>query len=278
MLKNVLAAVDGSPDSLVALRYAAEIAQACGAAVRALFVKDAKILESGALALVKDEPAVAGAIEAAIQEEAQQALGRARDLCGRLGVPLETEVKKGVVPLVLLDEARDQDLLAMGRWGEHALWNTGLLGSAVECVVRKVQKPVLVCSGAYRAPRRLVAAYDGSLHARTAHRLAGEVAAKQKLPLAVLHVSRDRGRQGDEVLAQAAQEIETLAARGLAPAAPPERLHHRGEPAAEIAAEADAGTLTFMGAFGHSPMRELILGSVTEQVMRAARGPVILCR
>ncbi len=236
-MKTILAAVDGSPMSLVALRHGAEIALRAGAAVRAVFVKDVKILESSALASTP----IAATLEAAIAREAEDALGRARDQCGRLGLKVATDVRRGVVPLVLLEESRGADLLTMGRWGEHALWATGLLGSAVEAVVRKVGKPVLVASGPYLEPRRVVAAYDGSPFATKALALAEEVA-------------KALGRK-----------LETLRVE-------------RGDPAIEIAGEATADTITFMGAYGHSPLRELVLGSVTEQVMRMARGPVVLCR
>ena len=37
----------------------------------------------------------------------------------------------------------------MGRWGENAIWASGLLGSAVESVVRKVKRPVLLAAGPF---------------------------------------------------------------------------------------------------------------------------------
>lgn len=266
-MKRVLAAVDGSAMSLVALHHGAELAGRTGASVRAVFVKDVKVLESGALAA---RP-VHDTVEAAVAAEAASALGRARDLCGRLGVPIETEVRRGVVPLVLVEEAREADLLTMGRWGEHALWSTGLLGSAVECVVRKVQKPVLVASGPYAPARRALVAFDGSPHARKALALAAEIAGRlDDRTLTLLAVGDDAARR--ETLLDEADEIARAAGLGA------RRLSNAGDPAAEIASEADPETIVFMGAYGHSPMRELVLGSVTEHVMRKARGPVVLCR
>ncbi|GIW73365.1 MAG: universal stress protein UspA [Planctomycetota bacterium] len=273
MINTVVAAVDGSSMSLVALQYGAEIARRSGAWLRAVFVKDVKLLESGALA----EPPARETIEAAVAAEAQEALGRARDLVGRLGMALESDIRRGVVPLVLCEEAAEADLLTMGRWGEHALWSTGLLGSAVECVVRKVGKPVLVASGPYRAPRRVLVAYDGSEHAQHALRLGAHVAGLFRVPLALLHVNPDQ-EEGMALLAKAERLAHANPPAGGGAPLEVRRLVHEGERAAEIAAEADEHTLTFMGAYGKSPMRELILGSVTAQVMRKARGPVVLCR
>jgi nucleotide-binding universal stress UspA family protein len=236
-LKTIVSAVDGSTMSLVALRYGAEIASRAKAAVRAVFVKDVKLLESGALASMP----VADEIEEALDREAEEALSRARDRVGRLGIKLATKTRRGVVPLVLLEEMTGADLLTMGRWGENALWATGLLGSAVEAVVRKVNKPVLIASGAYKTPKRVVAAFDGSPLAKKALSLAEEVAKILDLSVETLTVSK-------------------------------------GDPVAEISGEATAETMTFMGAYGHTPLRELVIGSVTEMVMRKAKGPVVLCR
>ncbi len=277
MIDRVLCAVDGSPTSLVALRHGAEIARLSGARLRALFVKDRKILESGALA----DPTIHDKIETAIETEARHALGRARDLVGRLGMTLETDVRVGVVPQVLCEAARDADLVTMGRWGENEMWATGLLGGAVECVVRKVDKPVLVASGAYRPPRRVLVAYDASDFARRALELGAYVAALHRIPLALLTICW-HAEEGAALLA-AAEPIAREAAAGADPNADGDALEliklvHDGERATEIAAEADPHTLTFMGAYGKSPMRHLILGSVTAQVMRAAEGAVVLCR
>ena len=145
-MKRIVAAVDGSTMSLVALRYGAEIAAKAGATVRAVFVEDVKLLESGALMAAQPK----GRLEEAIEREAEEALVRARDRGAQAGIKIETAIERGVVPLVLVEEAKGADLLTMGRWGENALWATGLLGSSVETVVRKVGKPVLVASGAYR--------------------------------------------------------------------------------------------------------------------------------
>lgn len=266
MIERVVAAVDGSAMSLVALHHGADLARRTGGAVRAVFVKDVKILESGALA----SGPVHEKVEAALAAEAEAALGRARDLCGRMGVAIETVVRRGVVPLVLVEETRDADLLTMGRWGEHALWATGLLGSAVECVVRKVARPVLVASGPYEPPRRTLVAYDGSPQAEKALAFAIDAGRALGERLTVLVVG------GEKSAREALLDRAEAAARagGLAC----ERLSNEGDPVAEIASEAGPETLVCMGAFGHSPMRELVLGSVTEQIMRMARGPVVLCR
>lgn len=237
-MKSILAAVDGSPMSLVALHYGAEIALRAQGTVRAVFVKDVKILESSALAATP----VAKTVEDAIAREAEESLGRARDLGFRLGLRIATDVRRGVVPLVLLEESQGADLVTMGRWGGNALWATGLLGSAVEAVARKIGKPVLVASGPYEAPRRVLAAYDGSPFAEKALALATEVATAFGLP--VTKVTVEPGKN----------------------------------PVAELAAESTPETILFMGAYGHSQFHELVLGSVTEQVMRKAKGPVVLCR
>jgi nucleotide-binding universal stress UspA family protein len=273
MIEHIVAAVDGSPMSLVALHYGAELARRSGAWIRGVFVKDVKMLESGALV----EDAVHDQIEKAVTAEAQEALGRARDLVGRLGMALETDTHRGIVPQVLCEEAQNADLLTMGRWGENELWATGLLGGAVECAVRKVNKPVLVASGPYRAPKRVLVAYDGSEYSLRALRMGAYVAGIYRVPLALLTVCW-HAEEGGVLLEQAEKIAHENPPQGAGGPVEIRKLVHDGERAPEIAAEADPDTLTFMGAYGKSPMRHLILGSVTAQVMRAAKGPVVLCR
>ncbi|MHC4831817.1 MAG: universal stress protein [Planctomycetota bacterium] len=267
-MKLTVAAVDGSPMSLVALHYGAEIAKRLGAKIRAVYVEDQKLLGTGLLA----EAPVHDQLETALEAEAKETLYRASDRVARLGMPLETRSRRGVVPLVLCEEAEDADLITMGRWGEHAIWATGMLGSAVECVVRKVGKPVLVASSAYQQPKRVLVPYDGSTGSEKALGWGAELAGAFEVPLVLQTVNLN------EEAAAELLDAATSKAREIRADLTIERLSYHGDRSAEIASEAGPDTLTCMGAYGHSPLRELILGSVTAQVMRLAKGPLLLCR
>jgi nucleotide-binding universal stress UspA family protein len=61
---------------------------------------------------------------------------------------------------------------------------------------------------------------------------------------------------------------------------PVEYITRTGKPGEQIAAcAADCGaTLIVMGAFGHTKLRELIVGSVTAQTLHRAACPVLLNR
>ena len=62
---------------------------------------------------------------------------------------------------------------------------------------------------------------------------------------------------------------------------PPAAIRHRGgKPAESIidaSTEVDFG-LVAMGAYGHTRIRELILGSTTDEVMRTAAKPLLLMK
>lgn len=49
-----------------------------------------------------------------------------------------------------------------------------------------------------------------------------------------------------------------------------------GDTATEIIARSAVDTLVVMGAYGHSRLYHMMLGSVTEQVIRFAQGPALL--
>jgi len=115
-------------------------------------------------------------------------------------------------------------------------------------------------------------AYDGSPRAASAMHEAAELASALGLPLAVLHVGKDEG-VAHKVLEEARRYLATYRIE-------PECLMRSGyanETILDVMAEG-AYDLLIIGAYGHSRIIEMVLGSTTEYVLRNSSAPVFLCR
>lgn len=276
MIKRILAATDGSEASKRGLDYAMALAKALGARLSAIFVVDIKLLEGPFL---RDLNATMGTapvmnfqdtIATLLNERGQAALSAFKDACLAEGIEADTVLDTGVVHHSILEQAELADLLVLGRGGEHSDWLEGLMGSTTEAVLRRAKLPVAVAGCTRPVSDGVVLAYDGSPHASQALKVAVQLAADTGASLRLLLV-------GGEELQPAADE----ARRYLADHALEATLDFRdGDTAANIveyAQDVGAGLLV-MGAYGHSRVRELLIGSTTTHVVNHATCPVLLCR
>ena len=187
-------------------------------------------------------------------------------------IDVEPKLRHGDIVETVLDFERGADLIVVGKRGEGADFATLHLGSNLERIVRSSHKPVLVAARAFKPIGRLLIAFDG-----------GPSALK-----AVDHVARSPLFAGLEcrLLTVGADDRETRArldeAAGVLRAAgrPVSAEIAPGQADAVIArrVEADKIDLLVMGAFGHSRIRSLIIGSTTTQMIRACKIPVLLFR
>jgi nucleotide-binding universal stress UspA family protein len=152
------------------------------------------------------------------------------------------------------------------------LTSTGLLGSTTESVARKSPRPLFVSPLRFREIRRALLAYDGSDRAARAMRAAAEFASTLAIPLVVITAASDQQR-GERTLEVARSYLSPYAIQAdfkLVKA-------HAHEAIVSSVNEFDAGLL-FIGAYGHSRIREMVIGSNTEYVLRNVPCPVFLSR
>jgi nucleotide-binding universal stress UspA family protein len=143
----------------------------------------------------------------------------------------------------------------------------------VESVIRALQRPVLVATSEHFAPpERFVVAYDAS---PTARKMVDMVAASpllRGLPALIAMVGADT-TEAQEQLAAAAEllrvagfSVQTRLLAGEPEQALPELLASQG------------AALLVMGAYGHSRIRQLIVGSTTTTLLRLSEVPVLILR
>lgn len=163
--------------------------------------------------------------------------------------------------------------IVMGRRGEDHKDSRINIGSQIETVARASEVPVLICSEPFKEPRSYMIAFDGS---KTAIKAAWMVARSPVLKGMKGHIvmignHNDTAKQS---LSAAAAQLEAAGFRVDA--------HHLS------AADAVDGLLKFqvdnhidmmvVGAYGHSKLQQLFLGSTTTEIIASTLSPVILVR
>ncbi|MGH7863533.1 MAG: universal stress protein, partial [Candidatus Binataceae bacterium] len=190
----------------------------------------------------------------------------------REALPVETALDMGIVANQLCERAKSADLVAIGHRGVNEKFSTGLLGSTAESVARKCPRPLFISPMKFREMHRPVLAYDGSERSARAMRQAAEFASVFETPLTVITVARDP-RLGERTLDEARTYLDSY---------PPKAEYrliagHAHEEIVKFLKERDADLL-FIGAYGHSRIIEMVLGSTTEYVLRNSPCPVFLMR
>ncbi|OZA30116.1 MAG: universal stress protein UspA [Hydrogenophilales bacterium 17-61-9] len=189
------------------------------------------------------------------------------------GVPNPTSRQRhGELVDTLLEFQDDIRLLVMGRQGEHGDSAGEHIGSHLENVVRTLHRPILVIPADYREPQRILIAFDGSATTRKA---VGMVAASplfRGLPCHVAMVGADQA----EARAQLDWARTTLETAGFEITA--SLLSGQVEEALCAYRTEHAIDLIVMGAYGHSRIREFLVGSTTTQLIRQSKIPLLLLR
>jgi nucleotide-binding universal stress UspA family protein len=175
----------------------------------------------------------------------------------------------GIVETILEREA-DARVVVIGKRGASREFATDHIGSKIERVVRASSRPILIASRVAAPPSAIVLAYDGSPAAGRALERCAASPLLQRLPVHVVVAGSDDARHRALIdsarTALAGREVTTT----LSPGKPEQVLAD--------AVAATPGAMLAMGAYGHSPLRTLIVGSTTTTMIRTVHAPVLLTR
>ncbi len=279
MLKKILVPTDGYKSSLISVDYAIDIAKLFDSEITGLSVIDIKRLRGP---FIHDLGTTFGGmvpcgnfmetVSSMLQTAADAALTQLEEKCKENGVKYKLKKETGVITKEIANQAIEADLIAMGKTGEHTEWSDQLLGSNVEAVVRQTHKPVLVASETLVKPTKILVAYDGSEYADKALNIGAEIDAKMEKPMTLLTVNDDEKKAADIV----AKGAEILKPRNVEF----DTIIEKGDPAIVIFDKYMQGhyNMLVMGAYGHSKIRELVIGSTTAQLMRKIDCPMLISR
>ncbi len=166
------------------------------------------------------------------------------------------------------------DLIILGKRGENAEFASGHLGANLERIVRASHKPCLVTSRQFKSMERLLLAYDGGKSCQKLLQFLMKSPTFKGLDLHMLSVVK---KPDDEKAKAHLNEAEQkVRAAGFNPVC----QILQGDPEKVIASyvEDKEISLLVMGAYGHSRIRHLVIGSTTAQMLRSSHIPVLLFR
>ncbi|MHB1085313.1 MAG: universal stress protein [Thiobacillus sp.] len=189
------------------------------------------------------------------------------------GVPNPTSRQRhGELVDTLIEFESDIRLLVMGRQGEQGDSLGEHIGNHLENVVRTLHRPILVIPADYTEPQRILIAFDGSATTRKAVEMVAASPLFRGLPCHVVMVVADKA-DAREQLDWARAHLETAGFDVTAEIRP-------GEVEAALCAYRieHAIDLIVMGAYGHSKIREFLVGSTTTRLIRQSKVPLLLLR
>jgi nucleotide-binding universal stress UspA family protein len=185
---------------------------------------------------------------------------------------IRTSQRHGSVVETLEEFEKGASLVLVGKRGEHADFSKNHLGSNLERVVRSASVPVLVASRDFNEPEKFLVAFDGGQSSlKAVHHIATQPLLRG-MECHLVAVGKP-----DSSLSRALEE-SAFALRGAGFKVTADLLP--GDPDDVIAAEVKKRGigLLVMGAYGHSPIRQFILGSTTTTLIRTCLIPVLLFR
>lgn len=279
--KSVLACIDGSAYLDSVCQHAHWAAQQLDSALALLHVQSSQYepdtdlsgtleLDAGATLLAQlahiDE--ARGKVE---REKGQIIIAHAKRLLADATVPVVALHRWGALVDTLAELEPSAHMIVIGKRGEHAQHAVMHLGSNLERVVRAAHVPVLVAAPTFVPVQRIVIAFDGGLSARKALDFVVNHPRYHTCDVHLLLVNADpQQRQAGEVALNRLNDLHIIA-----------HAHQLTGPADETIStfvQTQNAQLLLMGAYSHSPLRNLFIGSTTTSVLTNCPSSVLLFR
>jgi len=284
---KVLACIDESTYAEAVCDYAAWSAQRMDAPLSLLHV-----LDSPPAGLVSAPQNLTGTIGFGAQERLLEELAALDEQRARLdmergrhildaararaeaqvGVGVEVRQRHGELVDAVMALEPEIRMLVLGKRGMKSASAHGHLGGNLERVIQTLPTPILVAQQSFAPPQRIMFAWDGS---PTARKGVGMVAASPLfagIPCHLVYAGADlpEARQGLTEAAGILQSAGFEAPTAIVPGSPAEVL-----PRYQAREGID---LLIMGAYGHSRIRRLFVGSTTRDMLRSCTVSVVVLR
>lgn len=273
MIDRILVGTDGSELADRAAQAALGLAEVCQAQVRFLHAIEH-------LSMLGPAPDLDPRLAQAREEAGEAILAENRRWARERDVTTDTVLRDGSAGALLLEEAAawEADLLAVGSRGRSGL-ERAVLGSVADALVRRSPVPVLTVRetpSTIAGPiERILVPSDGSELASSAAPLAVELARRSGAELHLLHAL-----EGDEDEAGAEEALAPLAERCRRADVAFTQHVSRARPHRAIVDHADEYDvdLVLMATHGRGGLERLLVGSITDKVLRTLAPPLVSVR
>lgn len=284
MMTNVMACIDGSQSTTAVCDYAAWASQRLAAPLTLLHVLDEVQYPvspdlTGNIGLGSREhllEELAGLDQQRhriAMEQGRLMLEAARDRVQVDGVEAaQLRQRHGDLVDCLHELETEIRLLVIGRQGKTSDSLSQLVGSHLESVIRTLHRPILVSCGEFRAPQSYMFAYDGSATARKCVEMIAASPLLKGLPCHLLMIGADTSdawaqlKAAEALLQGSASEVHLAIRAGeVEPTLHTYQMEHGIE-------------LLAMGAYGHSRIRQFLVGSTTSHLLRTSTTALLILR
>jgi nucleotide-binding universal stress UspA family protein len=283
MIRSILLALAEAPNDVSARNYAFWLAKKEGSQIHALAVIDIAAFEVPVLgtsdgfmpSVVTPPIAESQSLLEDLTTVAKERLDEFAGQCAARNIPCSIDIKTGIPGEVIARSAVAHDIVVVSRSGYNRF--AGMretVDALVAPVIRGSVRPVLVAGPEFPEGsdiRRILIAYDGSPHASRALKVASELASRPGVECTLVTVAQSE-EAGEDILAPAEEYLLNHRIT------PQKRIMSGSKPSDVICDLVSKGEvdLLIMGAYGHSPIREVLFGSTTERILTNCAANVIL--
>lgn len=185
---------------------------------------------------------------------------------------VEEKLRHGQLVDTLAELEENIRLVVLGKRGLSSAEAHGHMGMYLEQVIRTLHKPILITQQSFTAPKRIMLAYDGSATALKGLETLAQSPLCQGLPVHLVMAGANTAAS----TAQMEQAAGILRNAGFATTVAivggePETVLHQYQQEQQI-------DLLVMGAYGHSRIRQFIVGSTTTAMISKAKCALLVLR
>ena len=199
------------------------------------------------------------------------AAAKERAIAGGVSAP-EAKQRHGDLLESLRELEDDIRLLVIGRQGESCGGAEVHVGSQLESVIRIMHRPVLVTPAHFKKPESAMLAFDGGATSLKGVEMLAASPLLKGLPIHLVMVGTETGENRVQMdsacsaLISAGHKVHTAIRAGeVEPTLHTDQAEHNID-------------LLVMGAYGHSRIRQFLVGSTTTSMLQTATTPVLLLR
>ncbi len=208
-----------------------------------------------------------------VRERGRLFLNRLRERAIEAGVESpDVRQRYGVLVETLVEQEKGVRLFVLGRRGESAEATQRDLGRNVERVVRALNKPILAVTDDFTEPNRVMIAFDGGIVTQRGVEMVAKSPLFRGLPVHLL-MSGKESQNASKQLEWAKTTLEAADFDVTASLIPGD-----AESVIAKAVQEQGIDMLIMGAYSHSPLRSLLFGSKTSDLLRSAKIPTLLLR